>query len=65
MKLEYIRIDMIKLILSNITHDPKGALEFLESAPDAEWRGDYQCFFIPKGSHTHTWLAMKHGEIFD
>jgi hypothetical protein len=65
MKYEYIRIDMVKLILSNIENDPNGALEYLEQAPDAEWRNDHQCFFIPKGSQTHIWLAMKHGEIFD
>lgn len=65
MNYEYIRIDMIKLLLSNIEHDPKGALEFLEQAPDVEYRHDYQCFFILRNSPTHTWLALMHGELFD
>jgi len=62
---DYVRIDMVKLLLSNIEHDPKGALEYLETASDVEWRHDYQCFFIRKGTLTHSWLALKHGELFD
>lgn len=62
---DYIRIDMIKLLLSNIDHDPKGALEFLETAPDVEYRHDYQCFFIKRDTPTHSWLALMYGELFE
>ena len=65
MNYEYIRIDMMKVMLSNIDHDPKGALEYLEQAPDVEWRHDYQCFFILRNSKTHLWLALIYGELFD
>jgi hypothetical protein len=65
MKYEYIRIDMLKVILSNIEHDTENPLNYLRSAPDVEWRDDYQCYFILKGSPTHSWIAMKYGELLD
>jgi hypothetical protein len=59
MKYEYVRIDMMKLIQLGT------ALDYLHQAPDSEWRDDYQCFFILKGSKTYTWLAMKYEGIFE
>ena len=40
-------------------------LNWLHQANDSEWRDDYQCFFILKGSKTHTLVALKYGDIFD
>lgn len=37
---------------------------WLHEAPDCEWREDYCCFFILKGSKTHTWLALNHSDLF-
>lgn len=65
MKYEYIRIDMLKVVLSNIEHDTDHASEYLKSADDCEYRDDYQCWFILKGSKTHTWIAMNYGELLD
>jgi hypothetical protein len=55
---EYLRIDMMEIINKNIEFD------WLHQAPDSEWRDDYQCFFIRKGSQTHTLIALKYGDIF-
>jgi hypothetical protein len=56
---EYVRIDMLRLIELNLV------LDYLHQANDCEWRDDYQCFFILKGSKTHTWLGLNHGDIFE
>ena len=62
-KLEYIRIDYLKVILANIELDNTRPLDYLKSADDCEWREDYQCWFVLKGSKTHSWIAMNYGEI--
>lgn len=59
MKLEYLRIDMLRLIEMNVL------LTWLHQAPDCEWRPDYECFFILKGSKTHSWLALQYENIFE
>ena len=63
MKYEYIRIDMLKVILTNIDRDDNTAIDFLKTSTDCEYREDYQCFFVLKGSPTATWLAMKYPEL--
>lgn len=50
---------MLKLIEKNLL------LNWLHQADDAEWRPDYECFFILKGSKTHSWLALQDEKIFD
>jgi hypothetical protein len=59
MKYEYLRIDMMRIAQLGIE------LNWLHQANDSEWRDDYQCFFILKGSKTHTLVALKYGDIFD
>lgn len=59
MKLEYLRIDMMSLINHNVLFD------WLHKAPDCEWREDYLSFFVLKGSKTHSWLMLVHGDIFE
>jgi hypothetical protein len=56
---EYVRLDVWHLISDN--HDT----EWLKQQPDCEWREDYQCFFILKGSKTHTLAALKYGGVFE
>ena len=64
-KLEYIRIDMLKVVLSNIEHDTDNASNYLRSADDCEYREDYQCWFVLRGSLTHSWIAIKYGELLE
>lgn len=59
MKLEYVRIDLIHLLAFGSDAD------WLHHAGDSEYREDYQCFFILKGSPTHTLAALKYGDVFD
>jgi hypothetical protein len=58
-KLEYVRIDSFTLLLKGIS------AKWLGQQPDCEWREDHQCFFILKGSKTHTLAALKYGDIFE
>jgi hypothetical protein len=59
MKLEYVRIDLMHLL-------PFGTdADWLHTATNSEYREDYQCFFILKGSPTHTLAALKYGDVFD
>ena len=59
MRYEYIRIDTMMLIESR-----NHVFQWLHEQPDAEYREDYCCFFIPSGSRTHTWLALNHPDLF-
>ena len=63
MNYEYIRIDMIKVVLTNIELDNSQALKYLHTATDCEYREDYQCFFVLKGSSTHSWIAVKYPHL--
>jgi hypothetical protein len=56
---EYIRIDTFNLLIRGISAN------WLNTQPDCEWREDHQCFFILKGSKTHTLAALKYGDIFE
>lgn len=59
MKYEYMRIDLLKLI-------PYGMdIKWMYSAPDCEYREDYCCFFVLKGSKTHTLVSLKYGDVFE
>lgn len=67
MNLEYLRIDLISLV--NIAHGEARALmdviNWFHSLGDVEYRNDYQCFFVLKGSPAHTMIALKYGDVFD
>jgi hypothetical protein len=67
MKYEYLRVDVLRLvsICQGITEDYWTTTNWFQTQPDVEWRPDYQCFFILKGSPTHTMIAMKYGDIFE
>lgn len=58
MTYEYVRIDSFDLLLKGYS------ARWLSQQPDCEWREDFQCFFILKGSRTHTLAALKYGAIF-
>ena len=58
-KYEYIRLDLFHLMSYGIEAN------WLHQQPDCEYREDYQCFFILKGSRTHMLAALKYGDIFD
>jgi hypothetical protein len=59
MKYEYVRIDLMRLI------EFGAEVNWLHTASDSEYREDYQCFFILKGSKTHTKAALLYGDVFD
>jgi hypothetical protein len=59
MNYEYVRIDVFRLFVKE--KDPT----WLHQQPDCEYREDYQCWFILKGSKTHTLAALKYGDIFE
>jgi hypothetical protein len=59
MPFEYVRVDTFSLLLKGIS------AKWLHDQEDCEWREDYQCFFIVKGSKTHTLAALKYGDIFE
>jgi hypothetical protein len=59
MQYEYVRIDLMRLISYGTQAN------WLHSAADCEYREDYQCFFILKGSKTYTMAVLKYGDIFD
>ena len=59
MKYEYVRIDLLSLLQYGTD------VNWFYKQNDCEWRDDYQCFFILKGSPTHTMAALKFGNIFD
>jgi hypothetical protein len=46
-------------------HTYNDNLDWLKALPDVEYRDDYQCFFVLKGSPSHTAIAMKLGDVFD
>ena len=54
-----MRVDTFNLLLKGIS------AQWLHDQEDCEWREDYQCFFIVKGSKTHTLAALKYGDIFE
>jgi len=72
-KLEYARIDMLTLI--NVSqfgmttldrpHTYDSNIQWIKNLPDVEYREDYQCFFVLKGSPSQTAIVMKLGDIFD
>lgn len=39
-------------------------INWLHTASDSEWREDYLCFFVLKGSKTHTKVALMYGDVF-
>jgi hypothetical protein len=72
MKYEYLRIDVLNIIevsqfglVSGGPHTYNSNLDWLKALPDVEYRNDYQCFFVLKGSPSHTAIAMKLGDVFD
>ena len=72
-KLEYKRIDVLSIIeisqfgMTSLDrpHTYESNLQWLQALPDVEYRHDYQCFFVLKGSPSHTAIAMKLGDVFD
>lgn len=72
MKLEYMRIDVLNIIeisqfdLTSLDrpHTYDDNLAWLQALPDVEYRDDYQCFFVLKGSPSHTAIALKFGDVF-
>jgi hypothetical protein len=71
MKYKYARIDLLTiielstfgLISDNDTYTP--TIEWIKGLSDVEYRDDYQCFFVLKGSKSHTAITMKLGDVFD
>jgi hypothetical protein len=63
MKYEYIRIDMMRVVITNIDEDSTTALTYLQQSNDCEYREDYQCFFVLKGSPTHSWVALRYPDL--
>jgi hypothetical protein len=59
MKLTYARLDLMRVIQHGVE------LNWLHSAADCEYREDYLCFFILRGSKTYTRVALMYGDIFD
>ena len=59
MNYEYVRVDLFRLLSYGIEAN------WLHNQPDCEWREDYQCWFILKGSKTHTIAALKFDNIFN
>lgn len=59
MKYEYTRIELMRLLGYGLD------IQWLYSAPDCEYREDYLCFFVLKGSPTHTKIALKYGDVFE
>lgn len=57
MKYTYLRID--DLVLMELPR----IRDWLQDQPDAEYREDYQCWFVLVGSQTHTWLAIRYPEV--
>jgi hypothetical protein len=72
MKLEYKRIDVLSIIeissfgmVTDKPHTYQNNLGWLQGLDDVEYREDYQCFFVLKGSPSHTAIAIKLGDVFD
>lgn len=67
MKLEYARIDLLSII--NAAHgEAKGLMQitnWLHSLGDVEYKYDQRCFFVLKGSPSHTLIALRYGDLFD
>jgi hypothetical protein len=63
MKLEYIRIDLMQLLIDHLGQASTSAFDYLRTAPDCEYREDYQCFFVLVGSQTYSWIALKYPEL--
>jgi len=72
-KLEYARIDVLSIIevsqfgMTSLDrpHTYDSNLQWLQRLADVEYREDYQCFFVLKGSPSHTAIAIKLGDVFD
>ncbi len=62
MKLEYCRIEDFRLLSLGV--DAR-TWTWLYNLPDVEYRRDYCCFFVLKGSSSHTQIALKLGDVFD
>jgi hypothetical protein len=70
MTYEYARIDVLSIIsistfgmaTGNDTYQSN--LQWIKGLPDVEYRHDYQCFFVLKGSPSHTAIVMKLGDVF-
>jgi hypothetical protein len=63
---EYVRIDLMTIvnISQGITTAYWETTNWFQTQPDSEWRDDHQCFFVVKGSPTHTLAALKYGDVF-
>lgn len=61
-KLEYLRIDDLRLIEHGVNAK---TWVWLNQLPDVEYRNDYACHFILKGSPSHTAIVMKLGDVFE
>ena len=62
MKYEYMKIEDFRLLSLGITADD---WTWLYNQPDVEYRHDYCCFFVLKGSPTHTAITIKLGDVFE
>ena len=58
-KYEYLRIDELRVISMGID------AEWLRQQPDVEYREDYLCWFVLKGSRTHTIITLRYGVCWD
>lgn len=58
MKYEYLKVDLLRLLQYG------DEINWLHHASNCEYREDYCCFFILKGSPTHTKVALLYGDIF-
>lgn len=63
MNYEYHRIDMMRVVIINIEEDSNDPINYLRTAKDSEYREDYQCFFVRKGTPTANWIALKWPEL--
>ena len=59
MKYEYLRVELIRLI------EYGEEINWLHTAANCEYREDYCCFFVLKGSPTHTKIALLYGDVFE
>ena len=72
MTYEYARIDVLSIISQSRfgmtsldrPHTYEDNLQWIKGLPDVEYRHDYQCFFVLKGSPSHTAIVMKLGDVF-
>lgn len=62
MKYEYLRIDDFTLLNKGVDSN---TWSWLNQLPDVEYRNDYCCHFVLRGSSSHTAIAMKLGDVFE